>query len=404
MRVLVLSSVYPSASRPAFGVFVRERVRHLAARCEVCVVAPIAWFPGNRWIRGQAVAATPQAEMQDGITVYHPRFPCVPTIGKALDGVLYFLRLLPFCLWLRRRFPFDVIDAHFTYPDGFAGVLLGKAFARPTVVTLRGSHDIHHAAYALRRVQIRWTLKAAARVVAVSAALREFAGELGIDPKSVRVVPNGVDPSRFRPTDRGEARRRLGLPHDRTILLAVGNLTEGKGHHRLVELLPGLLTQRSDLLLVVVGADPTGRYGRWLETLTRERGLGDHVRLVGSRPHDEVPVWMAAADLFCLATRSEGWCNALLEALACGLPVVTTRVGGNAEVVRHDTDGFLVPFWSEAEFASAVLRALGRPWNREEIVARASAMGWSRPADQTMEEFRLALASRHAVSPHATSG
>jgi hypothetical protein len=122
MRVLVLSSVYPSRTRPTFGVFVRERVRHLAQRCEVRVVAPIAWFPGNRWLRGRAVAATPLVESQDGMPVYHPRFLCPPAVGKCLDGALYFLSLVPFCLWLRRRFPFDVIDVHFTYPSSrFAG-------------------------------------------------------------------------------------------------------------------------------------------------------------------------------------------------------------------------------------------------------------------------------------------
>jgi teichuronic acid biosynthesis glycosyltransferase TuaC len=403
MRVLVLSSVYPSQSRPTFGVFVRERVRHLAARCEVRVVAPVPWFPGNRWLRGRALAATPWVESQDGIRVYHPRVLCVPAVSKCLDGVLYFVSILPFCLWLRRRFAFDVIDAHFSYPDGVAGVLLGKVFARPAVVTLRGTHDVRHAGYALRRIQTRWALRAAARLVSVSAALRGFAGELGIEPERVRVVPNGVDPSVFRPADRRAARRRLGLSEDRTILLAVGSLTEGKGHHRLLELLPGLVAQRPELLLVIIGTGPARGYERALVERVRQHGLADHVRLVGPRPHEEVATWMAAADLFCLATRSEGWCNAIMEALACGLPVVTTRVGGNPELVRDGEDGFLVPFWSEPEFAAAVVQALETTWDREAIAARAGAMGWGRTAEQVMEELVLALAPGHAVPGHAVS-
>src|SRR3972149_10165917 len=118
MRILVLSSVYPSRARSTLGVFVRERIRHLTAHCEVVVVAPIPWFPFNRWIRGHEYVDTPLVEDQEGIRVYHPRFLCVPLVGKCLDGLLCFFSLLPFIAWLKRRFSFDLIDAHFRYPGG----------------------------------------------------------------------------------------------------------------------------------------------------------------------------------------------------------------------------------------------------------------------------------------------
>ena len=196
------------------------------------------------------------------------------------------------------------------------------------------------------------------------------------------MIPNGIDADRFLPGNRADARARLGLPADRTILLSVGALVEGKGQHRVVEALTELVSVHPGLLYVVVGGDLYNDPGRRaLDAVVRSAGLGGHVRLVGARPHDEVPAWLAAADLFCLATRSEGWCNAITESLACGLPVVTTAVGGNPEIVRDGEDGFLVPFWDRAAFVRSVLQALNRKWDRQAIASRARARGWEGTAD-----------------------
>src|SRR5439155_26525277 len=152
--------------------------------------------------------------------------------------------------------------------------------------------------------------------------------QLGVAGRGIRVFPNGFDTHRFLRGNRADARAQLGWPADRTILLSVGGLVEGKGHHRVVEALPEIVSLHPGLLYVVVGGDVHNDPGRRaLDAVVRSTGLDRHVRLVGARPHDEVPAWTAAADLFCLATRSEGWCNAITESLACGLPVVTTAVG-----------------------------------------------------------------------------
>lgn len=397
MRVLVMSSVYPSQTQPHLGLFVRERVRHVAAHCDVTVVAPIPWFPLNRWIRGAERNAAPRVEVQNGLTVYHPRFLSPPRVGKSLDGALYFISLLPFVARLHRLAPFDLIEAHFAYPDGVAAVLLGRVLGRPTLVTLRGD-EARLAGYALSRVQMRLALKAS-RVISVSDSLRQVAARIGIDPAAVRVIPNGVDVSRFRPLDRRAARARLDLPHDRAVLLSVGALIERKGHHRLLEVLPDVVAKRPDVLCVIVGGDVPGAgqsYRAIVEDLVRRGRLENHVRVVPPQPHDEIPVWLAAADVFCLATRWEGWCNALMEALACGVPVVTTRVGGNDEFVYHGRNGLLVPYWDGPAFASAILEALDTPWNRSAIAAEAGARGWERVAEQVLEEFRLATASGSA--------
>lgn len=409
IRVLVVSSVFPNRTRPTYGVFVRERVRRMATHCEIVVVAPIPWFPGNRWLRGRDYVGVPFREDTQGLSIYHPRYLCIPGVGKCLDGLLYFASMVPFVTWLRRRFAFDVIDAHFTYPDGLAGVLLGRVFGRPTVTTVRGTHDIRHAGYRLRRPQIRYTLRASSAVVTVSESLRRFALSLGLRDEDVRVIPNGVDGSRFFPSDRTAARASLGLPQDRIVLLAVGNIADGKGQHRIIEALPALLTRHPNLLFIALGdAEASGKYRRLLDDLVARGGLAPYVRIVPQRPHDEIRLWLAAADVFCLATRSEGWCNAIMEALACGVPVVTTQVGGNGELVREGHDGFLVPFWDQERFCDAISRALATSWNREAIARRAADRGWGGVAQEVVVLFQrilgVAPVPRNATDAVETSG
>ncbi len=394
MRVLVLATVFPNPKQPTLGVFVKERMRRVARHCELVVVAPIPWFPLNSLIRGQRGSGIPKVEQQDGLRVYHPRFFSVPRYLKWLDGFFYACLLFPFLLRLRKRFRFDLIDAHFAYPDGMAAVLLGKVFRCPVVITLRGS-IVRLSTYPLHRPQLRFALSAAARILSVSESLKQSAINLGTPARKIRVIPNGVDTDRFVPLDRRRARQALGLPLDRTILLSIGGINEGKGHHRIIALLPRLLTQHPDLLYVIVGGDSPGQTFRpALDRLIQVEGLEGHVLLAGERGHREIPLWLAAADLFCLATRSEGWANVLLEALACGRPVVTTRVGGNPEIITHDSLGVLVPPGDDRALAQEILGALSRPWNIEALVAHARAHSWETTARHVLEEFQRLVPER----------
>lgn len=397
LRVLVLTSVFPNASQPALGVFVRERVQRMSRSCDLRVVAAVPWFPGNRFIRGARWSNVPTIEDQEGLPVYHPRILSIPRYGKALDGVFYAASLMPFLLRLRRAFPFDLIDAHFVYPDGVAAIVLGKAFRVPVTITLRGS-IVRLSTYRWHRPQIRWALQRAARIIAVSQSLKTVVTHLGIPPERIRVIPNGVDSERFRRMDRTDARRACGLPLDRTILLSVGAVYAGKGHHLVVEALRRLVQRWPDLLYVVVGDEMHGdNYRLRLEQTIASYGLEPHVRFIGGRPHEDLPPWFAAADVFCLATRSEGWANVLLESIACGVPVVTTRVGGNAEIVRERIDGVLVPLGHISALASAIDEALTRSWDRDAMATYARGHSWDRAAAAALEELQAARSAEVGV-------
>jgi glycosyltransferase involved in cell wall biosynthesis len=349
----------------------------------------------NRLIRGDRWSGIPALETLPGLPpIHHPRFFCIPRHFKHLDGLLYALSLLPVLVRLRRRFPFEVLDAQFDYPDGVGGVLLAKMLRCPVVVTLRGSL-VRLAGYPLHRPQLRWALRAADRVISVSQSLKDTAVAIGVPHDRIRVISNGVDTERFFPMSRAESREALRLPLDRRIILSIGGLNEGKGHHHVIEALPALLRRYPDLLYVIVGGgQPGNTYRPVLERLVRDASLESHVLLAGERTHDEIPRWIAAADLFCLATRSEGWSNVLLEALACGRSVVSTLVGGNAEIVTGDHLGLLVPYGDRTALERALLDGLDRRWEPEGLAGHARRHSWDVTAEQVLEELTRLVPDR----------
>lgn len=387
MKILVVTSVFPNCEQPTLGVFVRERMFRVARQCELKVVAPVPWFPFIGFLKPGYRPLVPFREVQDGIEVLHPRFFNVPGIFKCLDGFFFFLSALATVARVRRDFRFDVIDAHFAYPDGLGAVLLGKVFGVPVTITLRGTIR-KLSRFFLRRVQIRYALGSAARVFTVCEDLKRAATDLGILPDHVEVVPNGVDLAKFRRVDQESARRELGLPAGCPIIISVGGLVERKGFHRVIEVLPALRRQFPGLMYVVVGGPSVeGNYEPELRRMVDELELHDAVVFAGPQQHDRLHLWLSAADLFCLATSNEGWANVFLEAMACGLPVVTTRVGGNEEVVPSEEYGFLVGFGSSGELHDALARALKRDWDRDGIIAYARENTWDRRVVQLMKAF-----------------
>lgn len=387
MKILVVTSVFPNLKQPGLGVFVKERMFNVSRHSEIKVVAPVPWFPFIGLIKKGYRPRVDHLEIQDGIEVYHPRFFNFPGFLKSLDGFFFFLSIA-YTVWkLRRRFDFDVIDAHFAYPDGLGAVLLGRLFKRPVTVTVRGTIG-KLSRYPLRRMQIRYALKKAARVFSVCEDLKETATGLGIPGSKITVIENGVDIEKFRPVDKLEARRVLGLPPDKKIVISIGGLVERKGFHRVLSVLPEIKKAVPDVMyLIVGGASVEGDYEHALRKMVRGLNLEEDVVFAGPRPHDELYRWLSASDLFCLATSNEGWANVFLEAFACGLPVVTTRVGGNFEVVSSDNYGLLFDLGDENGMKEAVIKALKKEWDTKMIINYARENAWDGKVKKLCREF-----------------
>jgi len=391
----VFSALFPSAARPGAGLFIRERMFRVARQRPLAVVSPQPWFPGQSLIRLLRPGYRPQApalEIQQGIRVYHPRYLSVPGLLRQFDGWSMALASVGLMRKLKRQ-GVQLIDAHFTYPDGEAATRLGRWLGLPATITLRGT-EVPHSKNPVLRPRLSRTLKSAARVFSVSDSLRRLAIELGAAVEKTEVVGNGIDTERFQPVARAAARARFGLPDSAKVLISVGALVERKGMHRVIEVLPALLKHHPDLhYLIVGGASPEGDNRTELTAQVARLGLANHVHFLGALPPDELKWPLSASDVFVLATRNEGWANVFLEAMACGLPVVTTDVGGNAEVVCREELGSIVPFGDSAALQQVLDAALKKEWDHSAILDYAQANQWEKRVTQLLQAFAPLLAN-----------
>ena len=403
--IVVYSSLFPSRTQPTAGLFIRERMFRLRDAAPLMVVSPQPWFPFQgliRLFRPGYRPATPAREVQDGITVLFPRFLALPGVLRRLDGLSMAVCTFPLMRRLRAEGRLGIIDAHFAYPCGYAAVLLGSWLNRPSSITLRGTEPHHLRSPSLRR-RVVAAAAGATQVFSVSDSLRRLLQDHGIRSDRIRVVGNGVDLSKFRRVPRESARAELGIPSHCPVLISVGGLVERKGFHRVIDRLPQLLTRWPELrYLIVGGPSPEGDMSGALQEQVKRLGLERHVVFMGPLPSERLHVPLSAADVFVLATSNEGWANVFLEAMACGLPVVTTDVGGNAEVVNSPALGLVVPFGDPGALEAAIAQALGTTWDRDAIVGYARENTWDRRIAVLREQFhRMVSAAIEPARSHA---
>jgi len=384
-KLLVFTSLFPSKVQPGAGLFIRERLFRVGKHLPLVVVSPVPCL--IRYFKPGYRPQPPKLEEQQGVMVYHPRFLAVPGVLRRLDGLSMALCSLFLLLRLQRSFKFTVIDSHFAWPDGYAATLLGRWLRVPVTITLRGT-EVPHSKDSLKRTKILQALSRAVRVFAVADSLKRHVVGLGARAEKIQVVGNGVDTERFVKECQVEARERFDLPVDAQVLVTVGGLVERKGFHRVIELMPALLEEFPRLYyLVVGGACAEGDWRERLESQASELGVRDRVLFTGAVAPDELRWPLSAADVFVLPTSNEGWANVFLEAMACGLPVVTSDVGGNPEVVCNDELGTIVPFGQPPLLHKAIVNALNKKWQREGIMTYAKNNSWDHRVEHLLTAF-----------------
>ncbi len=394
MKVLSFTTLWPNHMQPLHGLFVRERIKALAKLCELRVVAPVPWFLPIKFFGEQYYKYTQvrRYEKQDTLDVFHPRYLVLPKIGKFLDGLLMFYSLRHFLKQIRKDFSYDLIDAHYAYPDGYAAGRLAKQCGVSYTVTARGSDITLLAREKLRGTRIRQCLLDAQRVICVAESLKtEMVTTLGIPSAKIDVIENGVDCRKFHSIPKLDARRRLKLPSNAHIILTVGQLRELKGFHLIIEAIYKLQTKRGTppLHLLIVGGkslwDPS--YKDLLVRQIAENSLHELVSLVGPKHPDELKYWYSAADLFCLASSREGCPNVILESLACGTPVVGTAVGGIPQIISNQEVGILIERHPES-IRQGIAEALDRRWNHDKIIQYARKQySWEITAEKIYHLF-----------------
>jgi glycosyltransferase involved in cell wall biosynthesis len=317
----------------------------------------------------------------------------VPGLFKHWDG-----RLLERAVLKRLRTqvsggPLDLIDAHFGYPDGVGAVRAAGRLGLPAFVTVRGLETDYLRDPAIAP-QLIDALKQAAGCISVSHSLKTLVTGHGVPEERVRVIPNAVDRSAFFPGEKSEARARLGIASDDALIVSVGTMIALKRHHVVIQALAELRKWRPGATLAIIGMErDEPEYTSGLRKLAEDLGVLAAVRFVGAVPPDEVARWLTAANVFCLVSAREGCCNAVLEALACGRPVVTTSVGDNAHFVVEGSNGYLVPVDDVVGTARALAEALVvHRWDPQSISSTLPIGSWDDVAHQVVDFFRERLA------------
>ncbi|MBC7502257.1 MAG: glycosyltransferase family 4 protein [Herminiimonas sp.] len=391
MKILTFTSLYPNAQQPNHGVFVENRLRHLTAdgTVECRVVAPVPWFPSTNARFGQYAqfARVPVAEVRHGISIVHPRYLHIPKLGMTMSPYLMAAAMRPVLeRIISEGYDFDLIDAHYFFPDGVAAVQFGDYLNKPVVITARGSDISVIAQLAQPRKMIIRAAGKAAGLITVCEALKQAMVDLGIAQERIVVLRNGVDLTTFRPIDRVIQRARLGLTQ--FTLLSVGQLIAHKGQGLIIEALSLLPDTR--LLLAGIGPDRAQ-----LEAQARHFGVHDRVRFLGAVPHAELRNYYGAADALVLASSREGWANVLLESMACGTPVIASNVWGTPEVVQSPAAGLLLEQRTARSIADSVMALRAVPPDRSATRRYAEKFSWSDTTSGQIRLFKKILKDRH---------
>jgi glycosyltransferase involved in cell wall biosynthesis len=391
MKILTFSTLFPNSEKPGHGIFVETRLRHLVAsgRVESRVVAPVPWFPltHERFGNYAKMAKAPREEIRHGIPVAHPRYPVLPKVGMNVAPVFLAQAVKPAIgRLIDEGFDFDLIDAHYFYPDGVAAAMLGRYFNKPVVITARGSDITLFPGYRLPRRMILWAANQAAGIITVCNALRDEVISLGVDPARVVSLRNGVDLELFRPTER--------RPDQPFTLVTVGHLVPVKAQ----ELIVGALPLLPGVRLVVAGDGPNRGM---LEDLARKLGVGERVDFLGAVPQAQLRAHYGAADAMVLASSREGWANVLLESMACGTPVVASRVWGTPEVVAAPEAGVLMAERTPQGVADAVNALRAHYPDRAATRRYAERFSWDDTTAGQLALFESVLAERSKVLCHA---
>ncbi len=389
MRILFVSTLYPSSLEPTRATYNRSLLTAMAALGhEVEVIAPIVTVPGMPQLCPGRFP--PRWEMLDGIRVSHPPFYRTPRC------LIYWHD--HFCRWsiarhfceVVERFEPDHVILGFAFPDAAAMAPLCERLGLRWSVRLNGSDFLFRRTQRGVGPKLMALLRRAPLIVTSGEALAGAVREAGIPAEQLAPFRNGIDPAHFHPVAGGGITREG--------VLYVGNLLPVKGADRLIAVWNACVTGMSEeLVLTIIGG---GALEREMRQQVGRAGLEGQVVFLGRRTPREIADCMRRAQCLVLPSRSEGMPNVVVEALACGTPVVASAVGEVPRLVRDGENGFLIDPKSSrftADLAAALRRALARSWDHTAIAAPLAEQSWEAAARLVL----AAIARRREEGAHA---
>jgi glycosyltransferase involved in cell wall biosynthesis len=387
MKIAAVTGHYPCSTRPTDGRAAYQTLRELARRADVRVFHPDAAHPSLlKFPRTKHSNCDTSFSPPPDVEVNYYHYPALPLISRPFNGWMAAHALLPHV----HSFAPDLILSSFIYPDAFAGLRIGRALSVPVVAHGVGS-DFHSIGDLVSALLTRTVLRNVDFLFTVSDDLRKRAIAMGALPEKTRAILNGCDLSVFHVRDRLEARQRLQIAPNSEAVVYVGRMDVKKGLRELIEAAAVLHPYRPNLHVYLVGEGPDMLL---IENVIQSKNAMNYVHALPPCGFDEVAIWMSAADVVTLPSYMEGCPNVVLEALACGRPVVATNVGGIPEIM-DDNCGQLVPPRDRAALARALEAVLDRDWDAEAISARCSR-SWSDVASELLDVFEMLVSARHA--------
>ncbi len=380
MKILFVSNLFPDSTDPVRGRINATLLRHMAAKAEVRVVGlrPSLPFVGRNYDRLQAC---PEDEM------LHPVYRTVvyiPKVGSRINHRLLATRARVTLHRVQRDFDYDVILCSWLYPDVCGVARLLKGLKVPLVGISQGSDAHQYLEVPFRRRLIVKTLNRIGGTITRSKDLARRLEKAGVRDDKLFPIYNGVNTDLFKPDSRRDARRFCGLPEDPKLILFIGNLLPIKNpmllvraHARLTRRLAGNPPQ-----LVLVGAGPMRGQ---IEEFCRANGTINRVHLVGQKSSEEVARHLQASDILCIPSDHEGVPNVAFEAMACGLPIVATKVGGIPEVIDQDFLGSLVERGDENGLVAALAEHLQNRRAGDQIAGHAQKFSWDNTTDSYLK-------------------
>ncbi len=380
-RLIFISNLFPDTTSPYRGLDNATVLQWLAKNhgWEIDTIALRPALSPARLLGDPAAAWQPRAEDE----VLHPSFlpvPYAPKIGGWLNHRLYAWKLRKaLSRQARERRP-DVVLASWLFPDGCAAASLCEPLGLPCVLITQGSDTHQYLSMPLRRRHILDAIRRSKAVIARSQDLASRLAAAGAAGEKLHPIYNGTDTGLFRFRDRNSARAGLGIHHEGKIALFVGNLEPIKNPLLLLESFARHVREHRDpgALLVMAGR---GTMRPAIEKRAGELGIAERIRLAGPLTASEIAQWMSAADLLCLSSINEGFPNVILEALASGLPVLSTDVGGIRELLGDTSLGVLVKNAEAGGYADALANALARSWDRQAIAEQGKKFSWQQAAE-----------------------
>jgi glycosyltransferase involved in cell wall biosynthesis len=367
MRIAILVPLFPPKWLAGTEIATYNTARHLVKRGhEVHVITSL-----DREL--------PKEGVEQGFYVHRVGFPRLRFLGTALFWLKALLRL--------KRLKPDIVHGQ-SIAMGVVGFLAKKLLKKPYVVYGRGTEV--YLPWLFKKLISRLVLKNAEAAMALTQDMkREMQKSWNRD---IWVIPNGIDLERFDNLPRDEMRVKLRAKAGERLILFVGRFRPEKGVKYLVEAMAIVRQNYRSARLLLVGEGPEEDS---LRQLARQLDSGDYLEFVGQIQNEEVPQYMAAADIFVLPSLAEGFPVTVLEAMASGLPIVATRAGGLPEIIEDGHNGFLVEPKNLEQIADRLLQLLGNDELRARFSAnnrgKAKGYGWERVTASLQEVYQKCL-------------